>query len=112
MTMTLETRQAIERQIIDRIVTDALAAGYQLSVDDGGEITVSRSTDHAAIMAAVMTTDEDYLRVSKAGEPISGWVRLVYGNDGWDVVCDHTTNLSELLTGASDEADRLEAKHG
>jgi ribosomal protein L35AE/L33A len=113
MTMTLQLRQEIERQIIQRIVTDALEAGFQLTVDDGGDQpSVKRSTDQAAIMGAVMLTDEDRLYYSKPGEPLQGWVRLIYGNDGWDVVNDYTTNLEPLLAGASAEADRLEAKHG
>ena len=36
-------------------------------------------------------------------------MRLIYGNDGWDVVNDYTTNLEPLLAGATAEADRLEA---
>jgi hypothetical protein len=71
MTMTLQLRQQIERQIIERIVKDALDAGFQITVDDGGEEpSVRRSTDQAAIMAAVMLTDEDFLYYSKPGEPL------------------------------------------
>ena len=113
MTMNVQRRQEIERQIILRIVKDALEAGFQITVDDGGdEPSVKRSTDQAAIMAAVMLTDEDFLHYSKPGEPLQGWVRLIYGNDGWDVVNDYTTNLEPLLAGATEEADNLEAKHG
>ena len=112
MTTSVQTRQGIERQIIERIVKDALAAGFQITVDDGGdEPSLKRSTDQDAIMAAVMLTDEDRLYYSQPGQPLQGWVRLVYGNDGWDVVCDYTTNLEPLLAGANAEADRLEARH-
>jgi hypothetical protein len=113
MTMTVQTRQSIERQIIERLVQDALAAGFQITVDDGGdEPSLKRSTDPDAIMAAVMLTDEDRLYYSQPGQPIQGWVFLVYGNGGWDVVTDYTTNLEALLAGANAEADRLEAEHG
>jgi len=113
MTMTAQQRQEIERRIIRRIVRDGLDAGFQITVDDGGdEPSVRRSTDEATIMAAVMLTDEDFLHFSKPGEPLQGWVRLIYGNDGWDVVNDYTTNLEPLLAGAMAEADRLEATHG
>ena len=111
--MTVQQRQQIERQIIQRIVKDALDAGFQITVDDGGDQpSVRRSADEAAIMAAVMLTDEDFLHYSKPGEPLQGWVRLIYGNDGWDVVNDYTTNLEPLMAGATAEADSLEAKHG
>ena len=113
MTTSVQTRQGIERQIIERIVKDALAAGFEITVDDGGdEPSLKRSTDQDAIMAAVMLTDEDRLYYNQPGQPLQGWVRLVYGNDGWDVVCDYTTNLEPLLAGANAEADRLEAEHG
>lgn len=111
--MNVQQRQEIERRIIQRIVRDALDAGFQITVDDGGdESSVRRSTDEAAIMATVMLTDEDFLYFSKPGEPLQGWVRLIYGNDGWDVVNDYTTNLEPLLAGAVAEAESLEAKHG
>ena len=74
------------------------------------EPSVRRSADEAAIMAAVMLTDEDFLHYSKLGEPLQGWVRLIYGNDGWDVVNDYTTNLEPLMAGATAEADSLEAE--
>jgi len=113
MTMTVQQRQEIERRIIQRIVRDALDGGFQITVDDGGEApSVRRSTDEAAVIAAVMLTDQDFLYVNKPGEPLQGWVRLVYGNDGWDVVNDYTTNLEPLLAGATAEADHLESMHG
>lgn len=113
MTMTVQARQQIERQIIERLVKDALAAGFQITVDDGGEgPSLSRSTDLDAIMAAVMLTDDDRLYYSQPGNPLQGWVRLIYGNDGWDVVNDYTTNLEPFMAGATAEADRLEAEHG
>jgi len=111
--MTVQQRQEIERQIIRRVVRDAVGAGFQITVDDGGDQpSVRRSTDEATIMAAVMLTDEEFLYFSKPGEPLQGWVRLIYGNDGWDVVNDYTTNLEPLMAGAMAEADRLEATHG
>jgi hypothetical protein len=48
MTMTLQHRQQIERQIIERIVKDALDAGFQITVDDGGEEPSVRRSDTAA----------------------------------------------------------------
>jgi hypothetical protein len=34
-----------------------------------------------------------------------GWVRFVYGNDGWDVVSDYTTNLEPHMKNADKLAD-------
>lgn len=41
-----------------------------------------------------------------------GWVRMIYGNDGWDVMADYTTNLEDVLTDANKLADKLEEQHG
>jgi hypothetical protein len=101
-------RRRIERRIVRRIVTDALAAGYLISVHDGEEIALDRSTDARAIMASLFTTDEDTLLLARPGDPLGGWVRLIYGNDGWDVVNDYTTNLDDLMVGANKAADKLE----
>jgi hypothetical protein len=106
-------RMSIERQVIKRLVQSALAAGYAISVNDGEEITERRCTDVGRIMAAVMTTDEDYLHIHAAGQTHRfGWVRLIYGNDGWDVICDYTTNLEPLMAPVTAVADRLEARFG
>ena len=48
MTMTVQQRQEIERQIVQRIVRDALQAGFQITVDDGGEEPSVRRSDTAA----------------------------------------------------------------
>ena len=49
---------------------------------------------------AVMLADEDTLLVHRPRPDQGdyerlGWVKLVYGNDGWDVICDYTVPLEE-----------------
>lgn len=111
MTMTIEKRQAIERRIVRKLVADALKAGYALSVNDGGEeLAITDSRDAKAVLAALMNTDEDYL-ILRQGED-KGWVRLVYGNDGWDVICDCTLNLEDVLAGVEALADQIEEREG
>jgi hypothetical protein len=34
-----------------------------------------------------------------------GWVYCVFGNDGWDVISDYTTNLDDL--GLMKEAEKI-----
>ena len=103
--MTLKLRQKIERNIVELVVRSAIEAGYELSVDDGEEITLKRSRDRAAIMNALFTTDEDRLWFSRPGDAsikgspkmYHGWVFFVYGNDGHYVINDYTTNLENVL---------------
>lgn len=105
-----------ERQIIVLLVEDCLAAGYKLGVNDGEETTLRDSTDEEKIFAAMSTTDEDFLILNKydeAGEILrKGWIRLVYGNSGWDVISDHTCNLEDedpvIFERANELAERFQ----
>jgi hypothetical protein len=78
----------LRRSSIRRIAMDAIAAGYAVSVNDGEETTVDRSTRVKAIIAAVQSTDEDYLLLHRPDPARNGefesesfaWIKLVYGN--------------------------------
>ncbi len=98
MTPAVRARHNIEVRIVKSLVKELLADGFWLAVDDGGEELAQKPTDNKKkILDALINTDEDYLMVHEAGvkgERI-GWVRLVYGNDGWDVICDYTCNLED-----------------
>ena len=108
----LPLRQRIERAIVGRAVRDALRAGYSLSVNDGEAFAILRSRNRAAIMRALFSVDEErlYIHAGDTGRRV-GWVYLVYGNDGPDVIADYTGNLESLLTGANACAEVLEARH-
>ena len=107
--MKVETRQKIERQIARRAAKDLIAAGYKVAVFDGEEIALEASTDVRAIIAAMFSTDEDYLFAMTPGEDgklkRAGWVRFIYGNTGFDVINDYTTNLETVLAGTNALAD-------
>jgi hypothetical protein len=108
--------QRNERAILRRVIIDALKAGYELSVDDGGdELAIERSTNAKAVLAALMNTDDDRLILERrivGVEREHGWVRFIYGNgnDGCDVICDYTVNLDAVLEGATALAEKLEAR--
>ena len=99
-------RMGIEQQIIRRAVTDILGKGYKISLYDGGEFTVKRSTDLNLILNATQTTDRDMLKVYE-GDSLIGTIILIYGNDGHDVIADYSLSLEEVLKGASLLADEL-----
>lgn len=133
-------RQKVERAIARRVIADLIAAGYALSVDngaDGDEGNVrdyeTLSRDPVKVFDRMFQTDEDYIFVweakgakahyaaahsGKEEKGKVGWVRFIYGNSGWDVINDHTTNLSNVLgdhgfdkpyTGVSKMIEQLEA---
>lgn len=100
----------IEKKIVERLVTDLIAAGFSLSVNDGEEVTVERSTDIQAIFAALSSTDSDYLLVHSV--PMKRdehrWVRLIWGNDV-DVISDYHTSLEPYLAGANALANEIDS---
>lgn len=100
-----------------RVIADALAAGYLLSVYDGEETTVRFSQDAEQIFGALRSTDEDRLNFyERVGGPSVGAVKyighvyFVYGNTGYDVVCDSSVSLEAVLKGASALARELERR--
>lgn len=104
MSTNVKLRQELERRIARAIIQDALKLGYNIDVNDGEETTLRASTDVKAILRAMFTTDEDWLILHR-GEK-RGWVRFVYGNDGWDVVNDYAVNLEEIMPRANKLAER------
>ena len=92
--MDIKQRQTLERRIVRAVATDALKQGYTVTVYDGegpDALALDKSTRLADIMASVMTTDEDLMVFHKDGKR-AGAVYFIYGNDGYDVICDHTAN--------------------
>lgn len=115
MTPAIKRRIRVEDAIARAVVVDLLNAGYAVSVDNGGdEFEIACSRDADAIMAEMNATDSEHLYVhalidGKYDKKRScGWVFLVYGNDGWDVVNDYTTNLEDVLVGMREAVKRAE----
>lgn len=108
--MSVKMRQEVERKIAKAVIDSAIQAGYYIDVDDREETVLRSSRDADAVLSAMFTTDEDKLYLSHQENDVSyeGWVYFVYGNDGWDVVNDYTTNLEPIMT----EANRLADYYG
>ncbi|WP_439357927.1 hypothetical protein [Bradyrhizobium sp. DASA03007] len=98
-----------ERQIARKIIEDAITAGYKIDVYDGMDFPLKDSDDAEMILGAMFSTDSDKLYLCKGGKSV-GWVFLVYGEYGWDVICDHTMNIESVLSGALKLSAELEGK--
>lgn len=109
-TAFVKARQRVEQTISLAAAKALLNAGYLLGVNDGEETTLRYSRDIEAVKQALFTTDEDYLLVwddADQDDPLNAaanddprpdyWVRLVYGNDGWDVISDYSVSLELYL---------------
>jgi len=103
-------RNEIERQIIVRLVSDVLASGAAIMVNDGEEDVTGYSRDASEIFAAMSTTDMERLFVLRdigRDKKKLGWVLLIYGNDA-DVISDYTIDLEPLLVGAEKIAESFQ----
>jgi hypothetical protein len=99
------------QRIISRLVRDAVAAGYIVSVFSDSE-TTSASSNTIAILQALMRTEEDYLFIYHPDQPsFFGWILLIHDNNVWDVIDCYSPNLDAIAAGAQHEADRLERLH-
>ena len=89
-----------EARIARKIVKDALANGWTVSVNDGEEWTVKNSTDSRTILDAMCSTDSDVLRLRDAAGEAIGNIWLVWGNDE-DVISDHSDSeaMAEFMAG-------------
>lgn len=86
----------VEKIIVRKCIAELLRNGFTISVSDGEETVLKWSLDAKAIFAAMFTTDEDRLHMHRGA--FRGWVQFIYGNNGWDVINDYTTNLEPFLT--------------
>lgn len=104
-----EIETAICREVVFGIVD---YGGHSVEViDEDGLTSLHRSIDGAKIMSALMATGEDTLHVY-SGDRLVGWVKLVYGNDGHDVIHDYTISLENEMRGAECIADLIAEGYG
>lgn len=81
---------AQEKTATGRVIDRALAKGYLISVNDGEEWVVKKSSKRHEIMDALQSTDSDTLVIRKADGTRVGFVLLVWGNSPEEVVADFT----------------------
>lgn len=101
-------RQLIERRIVRHLVDEILGHDLWIGVYDG-ETKYPITRDRDELLDALMNTDEDYVRLFTQGTEDSqlGWVRLVYGNDGYDVICDYVVGIEHLIAKTNALTDQI-----
>ena len=108
----IKRRIRMEAAIGKCLVKSLLEAGFALADgqadDDAPE--AKPTTSFAAVMRWMGECDEDRVLVyrTKTDERPIGWVYLIYGNSGWDVVNDYTTNIADQMKQANELANRLD----
>lgn len=106
--MTALTDFEMENNIAAKIVDDALALNYSISVFDGEEYPVKRSSDREEILKALNSTGIDNLKIWNSEGGCVGIVALVWGNAGWELISDYTAtpSMEALLKGANELSDK------
>ncbi|ANA86495.1 hypothetical protein BH762_gp023 [Gordonia phage OneUp] len=94
MSANVKRRYKIERRIVKSLVRELLGHGFELSVHDGEE-RHPRTTDAGTLFSQLMNTDMDTLFAYPATSDDPYGVVLVYGNDGYDVMCDWSVDLED-----------------
>jgi hypothetical protein len=91
--MTVIQRQGVERTIVSLIISGAIEHGCKVEIDNDSYFDEDPRIlqDYEEIMREVMHTDQEMIRFYKEGKRV-GAVFLVYGNDGFDVINDHSAN--------------------
>jgi hypothetical protein len=94
-----------EGKIVNKLVKQAIASGYRVSVNDGEEWVVEKSVMRTIILDAMFSTDEDVLVFYKPKDGSNtpgfdkvGFVQLIYGNGGYDVIGDYGSKDLEAFT--------------
>ena len=101
------TAPQIEGVIMTQVILDALAAGYNITVDDGEDESTPKQALGDILAAMCATESGDTLCFADANGQQVGWVQFIYGNDGYDVVADYSANpaTAALLANAERLAD-------
>jgi hypothetical protein len=103
-----------EQKIVRKTVSALLDAGFFLRVNDRVELRPEQPTrDRAVIIKELMETDDEFLEAHYPApegnqETPMGYVYFGYGNDGYDVISDYTTNLEDVLEPVNAYAEKLE----
>lgn len=102
----LAARQDMERRIVSKIIDVVLDNDYTISIDSGDDIAICQSSDKEDILAAMFSTDEDKILLYKDGKS-KGYIWLIYGNSGWDVIHDYSSSLEVMLNPVHDLVDSV-----
>jgi len=83
----------LDMAIATALIDALLAEGY--AVTDASYEEFERCTDREVILELLLDVDRIELLVDRNGE--ESWLRLIFGENGWDLVQDHTADLGYLI---------------
>lgn len=110
------TSREVEMAIVREVIAGLAAHGwscYAVSNGDGD----TPCADEAAILEEAFAADEAHLRFHGPADPATGrlaygWIFIVLGNGGWDVVNDHSAAYPVFAEVIDPITDKYEALQG
>lgn len=90
-------RIRMEKRIVKSLVTELSTKGLLMTIDHGDGDELDRTGDVKQVLSVLLQCDEENLRVYSKEGWFMGVFNLVYGNDGYDVICDHTMQLEQYI---------------
>lgn len=111
----IRKRILIERAIVRQVLTDIVAMGFTFNVYyGGGQYAMHGSIDNVHKgMCEIGACDEERVYIYQRGDKARcvGSILLVYGNDGYDVIADHSDNgtLAMILVNAEKLSEVIES---
>jgi hypothetical protein len=108
----LKLRLAMERAIAEALVRAAIRRGLLVSVYSDMtaiELVLSSSTSVDDVMKSMFTTDNTTLVILSHKRRKLGWIQLIYGNNGHDVIHDYsvTDAVNDIVAEADALAERM-----
>ena len=77
----------IEEQVTRKLLSTANDAGWPCVGYDYGD-GFEGDSDYESIVSMCLNLDDVHLVFESPDKSKRSWARLVYGNDGWDLICD------------------------
>ena len=100
-----------DRLVLQCLITEALALGHKVSVFEGEDYAVKRSTEFEDIIDGCASTGEDWIVIRDQDNKKLGTFYLIYGNCDEDetmgLIADHSDNdfSNELYNKVSDQIE-------
>lgn len=100
--MTLTLRRSVEKKIVRSLISELIAQGFVLYVaDPDRDEQPEPSQDKAKLLEDALACDESRIVAIRGrfdeDSFVRSWAFFVFGNDGWDVLCDYGVNLEAFI---------------
>lgn len=99
----------VDRLIAERIILCCLDQNYEVRVHDGEGWNGPATKDFIILVSRLFEADVTSLYIYPPNSrQHTGWVLLIGGESGWDVINDHSMSIEPLLKEANKLAEEFE----